>query len=112
MPTVYVPQIPRRRDKETNMFVPTVNISPAEEHGTVFTMLPSDTSFYATGDLVAQLRPILRKYSYEDGDSVVAIGDTSIMAVVFGMIGALCGKFYILKWDRMTSRYVKIKVVL
>lgn len=112
MPTVYVPQIPRRRDSATNMFVPTVNIAPAEEHGKVFNMLPSDISFYATADLVAQLKPILKEYSYENGDSIIAIGDPSIMAVVFGMVGALNGKFYILKWDRMTSRYVKIKVVL
>lgn len=107
---VYVPQIPRRRDKETDKFVPTVNITPAEEHGEIVVLLPSNASFYAVGDLVDQLRPQMKAYSYANGDSIVAIGDPSIMAVVLGMVGALHGKFYLLKWDKMTGHYSKSKV--
>lgn len=112
MPKVYVPQMTRRRDKSTEKFVPIVDITPALEHGEPIILLPSDTSFYAVGDLVGQLRTQMRAYNYEDGDSIIAIGDPSIMAVVFGMAGKMHGKFYILKWDRMTSLYNKIRVVL
>lgn len=75
-------------------------------------MLPGNASFYALGDMVDQLRPQLRNYNYADGDSVMAIGDPSILAVIFGVLGQTFGKFYVLKWDRMTSRYSKTKVLL
>lgn len=112
MSKVFVPQIPHRRDKETDKFVPTVNVTPAEEHGDIVILLPSNASFYATGELTEQLRAQMKNYSYADGDSVIAIGDPSIMAVVFGLLGQMHGRFYILKWDRMISRYSKSKVVL
>jgi hypothetical protein len=104
--------MPRRRDKETQMFVPTVDITPAMEHGEIVNLLPSEVSFYAVGDMAEQLRPRLKHYNYEDGDSIVSIGDPAIMAVVFGMVGNMHGKFYLLKWDRTTSRYNKMRIVL
>ncbi len=112
MPKVYVPQIPQRRDKETDKFVPTVNVSPANEHGDIVMLLPSNASFYATQDLVDQLKPQMKAYDFDAGDSVIAIGDPAIMCAVIGMIAKYHGKFNLLKWDRMTSRYNKIKVVL
>jgi hypothetical protein len=112
MPKVYIPQLPRRRDTETDKFVPTVDISPALEYGTPVMLLPSNASFYAIGDLTDQLRVQMKAYNYEDGDSIIAIGDPAIIAVVVGMAAKLYGKFYILKWDRSISRYNKIKIIL
>jgi hypothetical protein len=109
---VYVPQIPARKDKATGIFVPVVNVAPAAEHGEVVVLLPANTSFYAVGDLITQLRTRLRQYDYGAGDSIVAIGDPAVMAAVFGMLGNMFGKFYVLKWDRSIGRYSKIKVVL
>ena len=109
---VYVPQIPRRKDKDTDKFVPTVNITPAEEHGEIIILLPSNASFYAVGDLVDQLRPQMKAYDFAAGDSVVAIGDPSIMAVVFGLLATYHGRFWLLKWDRMTGHYSKSKIDL
>jgi hypothetical protein len=109
---VYVPQIPNRKDKATGIFVPVVNIAPAAEFGEPVILLPANTSFYAVGDLTTQLRAQLRQYDCAAGDSIVAIGDPAIMAVVFGMLGNMFGKFYVLKWDRSIGRYSKIKVVL
>lgn len=112
MPKVYVPQIPRRRDTTTDKFVPTVDISPAMEYGEPIMLFPSNASFYAVGDMIEQLRPQMKAYNYEDGDSVIAIGDPAITAVVTGMLGQMHGKFYLLKWDRLSSRYNKIKILL
>lgn len=112
MPTVFVPQVPRRKDKDTGLFIPVVNISPAEEHGDIRIMLPPTASFHATADIIDLLKPQLKTYDFEAGDSVIAIGDPSILAVVLGMLGKFYGKFYILKWDRPMQRYFKIKIVL
>lgn len=112
MSKVFVPQIPRRRDKTTDKFIPVVNVSPAEEYGEIVVLLPPTASFHATGDIVDLLRPQLKQYSYEDGDSVIAIGDPSILAVVLGILGREHGKFYLLKWDRLMQRYNKSKIIL
>lgn len=103
---VYVTQIPERRDKTTGQFYPVVDISSAEEHGEIVIMMPAQARFYATNDLVKSLKGYLEDYDYEAGDSIVALGDPSIMAAAFALLGKLHGKFIVLKWDRNLGRYV------
>lgn len=107
MKKVYVTQIPHRKDQDTGAFVPAFNISPAQEHGDIIVMMPPRASFYNTADLVKQLDNHLREYDYEAGDSIISIGDPSIIAVAFAILGKKFGKFTVLKWDRNTGRYVK-----
>jgi len=109
-PTVFVTQIPSRRDKETGAFVPIYNITPAAEHGTIKILMPSGVNFYATADLVRQAKDSLKDYSFENGDSIICIGDPTIIAVCIAVIARKSSKFSVLKWDRVVSRYVKIDV--
>lgn len=109
-PTVYVTQIPSRRDKETGAVVPIYNVSPASEHGTIKVLMPSGVNFYATADLVRQAKGSLKDYSYENGDCIICIGDPAIIAVCIAVVAHKNSKFSILKWDRIVSRYVKIDV--
>lgn len=111
-PTVYVTQIPSRRDKETGAIVPIYNVSPASEHGTIKVLMPSGVNFYATADLVRQAKDSLKDYSYENGDCIICIGDPAIIAVCISVIARKNSRFSILKWDRIVSRYVKIDVSL
>lgn len=106
MAKVFVPQVPQRRDKETQALVPAVNINPAQEHGDIVVMLPSSANFYATADLVSQLANHLDAYNYEEGDVIIAIGDPTIMAAAFAYLGAKFGRFKIGKWDRNMQRYL------
>lgn len=112
MSRVFITQIPHRRDAETTKFIPTVNVTPAEEHGEIVVLLPYNASFYATAGLVDQLKQELKSYDFDAGDSIVALGDPSIMAVTFGLLGRLHGKFWLLKWDKQMGRYSKTKIVL
>ena len=105
-PTVYITQVPHRRDKETMASVPSVNIGPASEHGEVVVMMPPRAPFHATADLVKQLWAYLRNYDYEAGDSIVAMGDPAVIAVACALLGKEFGRFTILKWDRNVSRYL------
>lgn len=105
-PRVFVTQVPHRRDVATGAFVPVVNIAPASEHGDVVLMMPSQASFFATGDLVKQLRKHLSDYDYEAGDCIVALGDPTVIAVAFALLGELFGRFIVLKWDRNIGRYL------
>lgn len=106
MAKVYITQVPHRRDKETGSFVPTVNIAPAAEHGEPVVMMPPRAAFYATGDLVKQLRDKLQDYDYDAGDSIVAMGDPAVIAVACAILGKLHGKFTVLKWDKNVGRYM------
>lgn len=106
MPKVYITQVPNRRDRETGTFVPTVNISPAAEHGEPVILMPPRASFFATSDLVKQLKEKLEHYDYAAGDSIVAMGDPAIIAVACAILGKLHGKFQVLKWDKNVGRYI------
>lgn len=106
MPKVYITQVPHRRDPDTGVFYPTVNIAPASEHGEVHVMMPPQASFHATGDLVRQLREELADYDYERGDALVCMGDPAIIAAASAVLGKYQGQFRLLKWDRNVRRYL------
>lgn len=103
---IFVTQIPHRRDKETNKFVPVINIAPAAEHGEIIIMMPPQAPFFATTDLIAQLRTELKDYNFERGDALIALGDPAIIAAASAVLAKDFGKFTILKWDRSISRYL------
>ena len=110
MAKVYITQVPHKRDPETRAFVPAVNIAPAEEHGELVVMMPPRAPFHNTTDLVKQLREQLKGYDHDAGDCIVAMGDPSVIAVAFALLGKWTSKFTVLKWDRNTGRYIKAVV--
>lgn len=110
MAKVFITQVPHRRDADTKALVPTVNIAPASEHGEIVVMMPPQASFHNTADLTQQLRKHLREYNYDAGDSIVALGDPSIIAVAFGILGRLHGQFTVLKWDKNIGRYLPARI--
>lgn len=112
MQKVFVTQVPHRKDKATGSYVPVVNISPAAEHGDITVMMPSSAPFHATQDLVVQLKEKLADYNYERGDSIIALGDPSVLAVAFAILGRNNGRFIVLKWDRNVGRYSRSHVNL
>ncbi len=112
MSTVYVPQVPHRRDNATNKFIPTINISSADEHGDIVILLPPHAPFSNSKDLIDTLSPQLGEYDFDAGDSIMAVGDPFIIATIAGMLAKQFGKLNLLKWDRQSGRYIKIKIIL
>lgn len=110
MAKVFITQIPHRRDQETKALVPSVNIGPAHEHGDVVIMLPAQTSFYATADLIDNVSNHLQAYSFDDGDTLVAMGDPSVIAAACAYLGARFGRFSVLKWDKQLGKYLKVVI--
>lgn len=104
---VFVTQLPHKLDKDTNTYVPTVNLTPAAEHGEVQLLMPHRAPFHATGDLVKQMREKLKGYDFEAGDAIIPLGDPAVMAAAAALLGAMFGKFTVLKWDRNMGRYVR-----
>ena len=112
MPKVFVTQIPQRKDRETGVYVPVVNIAPAAEYGEIVTIMPPQAAFYNTKDLVTQMREALKEYDYEAGDCIVSLGDPAVIGVAFAVLGQRFGKFTVLKWDKNVERYAPARVVL
>lgn len=111
MSKIYITQVPQRRDPATGAFVP-MDIKQAYAHGEVVIMMPPRAAFYATADLVRQLRAHLKDYSFEAGDCLVALGDPAVIAVACALLGKMHGKFSVLKWDRETQRYYPSQIVV
>lgn len=110
-PRVFVPMVPSRWDTTLGMWVPTVNITPAERHGELVVLLPPDANRLHTAPLVAALKERMRDYS--ENDSLVALGDPSLLAAAACIAARQTGgKLRMLKWDRRTADYIVTEIVL
>lgn len=112
MPKVYVTQVPYRRDNVTGELMPSVNVSPAAEHGEIIIMMPPRVAFHNTIDMVNELKVLLKDYNYRDGDCVIALGDPSVIAATFGILGKRQPAFTVLKWDKNVERYIQARIRL
>jgi len=105
---IFVTQVPHRRDNGTGSYVPIFNLTPATEFGDLITMMPPKAAYTATGDLVRQLEEKLEDYRYEEGDAVLLLGDTSIIAATVAILARKHLKFAVLRWDRVIGRYSRV----
>lgn len=111
MPKVYITQVPHKKDKATGSLVPSVNISPASEHGEIVIMMPPRATFFATADLIKQLREQLKDYDYEGGDALIAMGDPVVIAAACAVL-AIKGSFTVLRWDKNLGRYNQARLAV
>lgn len=111
MAKVYVPQLPSRFDAASRLWVPTVNMKPAEEYGEIIIMLPPNANRLHTAPLVAALRDQMRDFTVED--YIVAVGDPSLIAAAAVIAaGHSSGTLRVLKWDRLASKYIPVEMKL
>lgn len=110
-PKVFVTQVPSRRDAATGMWVPTVNIAPAEQYGEVVTILPPGAQFYAAAETTRLIKQRLHELDYQQGDYLVPLGNPVIMAVASAIAARRSnGCLNVLVWDRQTSSYVSYEL--
>lgn len=109
MSTVYVTQLPHRRDPDTKAWAPTVNLSPASEHGLVRVLMPPQAAFQQTHSLLTQLAQHLKGYSFKNGDSLLPLGDCVIIAAAVSIL-ARQGPFAVLRYDRIVKRYCRVVI--
>jgi hypothetical protein len=102
---VFITQIPSRR--EDGMWVPTVNISPAEKFGAIEVLLPAGTQFYAAKETTRLIKQRLHDFDYQQGDYLLPLGNPVIMAVTAAIAARRSnGCLNVLVWDRHSSQYV------
>ena len=109
MSKVYAPQVPSRFDTGVGMWVPSVNMAPAEKYGELVVMLPPDANRLHTAPLVAAMKDQMRDFTAED--YVVAVGDPSLIAAAAVIATRKSGGLLrILKWDRMRAEYLPVEI--
>lgn len=108
MPKVYAPQLPSRYDAATHLWIPTVNLAPAERFGAVVVALPPNANRLHLAPLIVALKERLANYTKED--FIVAVGDPSLIAAAACIASKKTGGLLrILKWDRQTSQYIAVE---
>lgn len=109
MPKVYIPQVPSRFDTSVGMWVPSVNMSPAEQYGQLVVMLPPDANRLHVAPLVAAMKEQMSDFT--DEDYVVAVGDPSLIAAAAVIATRKShGTLRILKWDRIRAEYIPVEI--
>lgn len=110
-PKVFVTQVPSRRDQQSGLWVPTVNIAPAEKFGQVETILPAGAQFFAASETTRLIKSRLHELDYRQGDFLLPLGNPVIMAVASAIAARRSnGCLNVLVWDRQTSSYVSYEL--
>lgn len=105
-PRVFVPQIPSRRDSESRIWVPTVNIKPAEAFGEVVVLLPPGSQFFAAKEMTRLIKQRLHDESFNETDYLLPLGSPTAMAVTAAIAARrLNGRLNILVWDGQSGTY-------
>ncbi len=112
MPRVFIPQVPHKRDRESNSLVPAFDITPAKAHGDLIVMVPLGTNLFNTQELVRVLVPALTTYDWDAGDCLLAIGDPIAIAACGAILGAMHRRIRLIKWDRISHTYVPATIAI
>lgn len=108
MPKVYAPQVPSRYDAATKLWVPSINLVPANQFGQLVVMLPPNANRLHISPLVTALKEQMKDFGPED--YIVAVGDPSLIAAASCIaVRKTQGLLRILKWDRQTSSYIPVE---
>lgn len=106
VPRVFVPQIPSRRDTETKIWVPTVNIKPAEQFGEIITLLPPGSQFFAAKEMTRLIKQRLHDNAFNECDYFLCLGSPTAMAVAAAIMARrINGRLNLLVWDGQTGTY-------
>jgi hypothetical protein len=108
-PTIFVTQVPMRRDPATQGLVPGLDLSPANTLGQVVVLMPSQAMFLDTLNLMSQLRMKLHTYNHRRGDCLLTLGDPVINAVAITVLAAK-GPFCILRWNKHLREYAQVHI--
>jgi hypothetical protein len=105
-PRVFVTQIPSRKDHDTKLWVPTVNIAPATAWGEIEILLPAGSQFYAAAEVTRIIKQRLNELNYQPEDYLLPMGSPTVMAVASAIIARRGnGCMNLLQWDNQMSSY-------
>lgn len=109
MSNVYVPQQPSKYDQTSRLWIPTINLEPAQKFGEVIVMLPPNANRLHSAPLAAAIKERMKDFC--EDDYIVALGDPSLIAVAACIATKKTnGLLRMLKWDRIQSHYICVEM--
>jgi hypothetical protein len=108
MNKVYVPQVPSKMDESTRVWIPTVNLQPAQRFGTVEVLLPPGANRLAIKPLTDVIKEKLQDIT--EDDYILALGDPTIIGIVSVVAARNAGRLRVLKWDRNSRDYFPVEI--
>jgi len=103
--TVFIPQQPARYDKVADIWLPTVDVSPAAKFGEIKILFDMTSSRIPLTHLKVPLMKKLEEFQRDD--YLVALGDPSIIAMCSAYLGIKHnGYIRLLTWDRFALTYI------
>lgn len=108
MTNVYIPQMPTKFDRASNLWIPIININPAKRFGALITMLPPAAGRNSIETCVDSLERSMEDFGTED--LLVALGDPTIYAIAACIAARKTGGLLrMLKWDRQLGDYLLVE---
>jgi hypothetical protein len=113
MSNVYVVQCHRKRDPETNEFVPVYDLTPAKEFGAVIELLTPQATPFNPGPVVQRLHEVLQDYDPET-DWILPMGNPALIgwAIAIASEYSPQGRVRILQWVGRENAYLPTDAVL
>lgn len=110
MKRVFVTQYPMRRNGRGDL-VPTFDVTPASDYGTLEILLPGGPVVLSTEHLVRTLKQKLSTFC--DDDYLLCMGDPAVIAVASSVAAMKNGgRMKLLIWNRQTAKYLAVEVDL
>lgn len=104
-PRVFVVNEPRRRHDGS-----AIDISPAEEYGTLVFLLPPGSSLDHAATIVALERGLA---DFAPGDTLLPLGDMTACVIAASIVAARTdGSYAVLRWNDTIRRYARVEVDL
>lgn len=112
MKRVFLPHVPTRFDPLSQTRVASIDFTPATKFGQLVELTNFDRAV-ASGDINDALDQIQTNLSaLTPNDFIVAAGDPILIAAAISYANDLIGVARVLRWDRQSSQYNLVEVVL
>lgn len=109
MSNVYAPMVPSRFDPGSNLWIPSIEIAPAERYGKILIMLPPNGVRAGTAPCVAAIKEKMEHFSADD--YLIGVGDPTLIAAAACIaVRKTGGLLRMLKWDRMAKDYLGVEM--
>jgi len=91
------------------MWIPSMNLKPAEKWGDLVVLFPQSVSRAHTAPLIEAMKD--RMSDFTPQDCIIAVGDPALIAAAACIGSRLSGGILrLLKWDRMSRDYILVEV--
>lgn len=109
MPKVYAPMVPSRFDPGSSLWIPSIEMAPAEKFGQIVVMLPPNGVRAGTAPCVAAIKEQMDHFSADD--YLIGVGDPTLIAAAACIaVRKTGGLLRMLKWDRMAKDYLMVEL--